>query len=897
MQSFFTSMRAPAVLSCSLLLWGCQGEGSDIGPTLGLQPPEPFVVQVFDDASRPVSAATVSSSVGTVVSGRAGRAESPVRPNAPAVFTLSAHAASARDGDQLVGFAVRGTPIDESRSLERAIFLPDVSGSVGLPLATGVPLGATALDDRATSGAILAVASGTVVSDGAAASVTLRTASLLARHLPVAPPSANGLATLLTSAVFVSPATATFGPGVTLSVADSIGATGAAAAIDVLRLDATTGIWARVGSATAAAGRISATPGIDGGGLYVFAVTTARTCSVSGRVVDLTGRPVARALVHAHGQTASTDTAGAFLLPLLPAVDLGARARDETIEAIGGRGWLPVSATLLTTLADGPVPLPDLVLDTVLTGHMRVLLVERGGVLPNRRVRTNQTLNQTRAETFIGTSGMGILEDLPAGLYGIAFGRADDRVNGFRTDGLVRLRDNERVVDARLFSLRSGYDDGRRGNTVVVYDAEGGGPLFDVGVVRGVEPERGFAGRTFDNGSLFVGLGSDDEVTAVTDTARDGRRAISAFTTVQTMARRIELPVRVAARARTGAFDRHGLVEGSVTGGVAGRARELCATWPLTYREWFERVMLDDETSGGRVPRKSEVTSDATAAFTIGVPRPRGHVSLAEHRVDAGRTVLDAAFVAFDLAPVEGNVERVAGAFARADAQFSILPPTNLDARVLGNLVADWGLQNASGTVADVARGTVGVALNLFSGSLTFDLPPLTGELAGARHRVCLRAAATSGGVSVEQRQAFTLTTLTTNAAAPQLAVPTLTSPAPGSLVSADGFSVEFTPPDDADFVVVRLASDSGGELREWTALLPPTARSFTFRRLPVEVAQVLASGRTWQLQVKAFRALNGPLGQQDRPYQTVISTFVSLGAAELGVDSLASLSISVSTP
>ena len=41
--------------------------------------------------------------------------------------------------------------------------------------------------------------------------------------------------------------------------------------------------------------------------------------------------------------------------------------------------------------------------------------------------------------------------------------------------------------------------------------------------------------------------------------------------------------------------------------------REPRATWPLTYREWFERVMVDEQTSGGRVPVKRAPNADARA--------------------------------------------------------------------------------------------------------------------------------------------------------------------------------------------------------------------------------------------------------------------------------------------
>src|SRR5690606_10968126 len=148
--------------------------------------------------------------------------------------------------------------------------------------------------------------------------------------------------------------------------------------------------------------------------------------------------------------------------------------------------------------------------------------------------------------------------------------------------------------------------------------------------------ERGFAGRTLESGTLFAGVSPESEATAVADTARDGTRVLSAFTAVRTLAHRLELPVRIAARARTGAFDRHGLVAATVTGATQGGGREARATLPRAYRGWFERVRLDDDSSGGRVPLASLPGTGQVIDFRIGVPLPRGHVSVAETRVDGG---------------------------------------------------------------------------------------------------------------------------------------------------------------------------------------------------------------------------------------------------------------------
>jgi hypothetical protein len=214
-----------------------------------------------------------------------------------------------------------------------------------------------------------------------------------------------------------------------------------------------------------------------------------------------------------------------------------------------------------------------------------------------------------------------------------------------------------------------------------------------------------------------------------------------------------------------------------------------------------------------------------------------------------------------------------------------------------GEPVADWGVQAAAGTFADVSRGTVAVTRMLMGNTLFFDLPALAGPLAGARHHVCLRTQSTANGVTVEQRQVRVLAQPDGNLAVAMLAAPTVSAPAAGGTVSDAGFTVDFTPPADATFLVLSLRSDSGGELREWTVLLPGTARSFAFRRLPPDVAQVLAPGRTWDLALTAHRVVSGPLLEQNDPYTTVLANFVSLGPAGLGVDAIARTAFTVSTP
>ncbi|MEZ5964124.1 MAG: hypothetical protein R3F56_09790 [Planctomycetota bacterium] len=888
--------RGDVALALALCAGACQGDGSDVGPSLGAKPPVPLQVQVFNDGGEPVCGARVVSPLGSAVSGRAGRAELGQRPSGDNPYRVEAGAASAHDGDLLQDLAFRAGSIDDARALERAVHLADVGTSDSLTVPAGVQTSGWVLDDVANGGGLLVINAGANVSDGIAPAVTLRTGKLEPRHLPCAVPTPPGFAALLSRAVQVSPPTVMLGPGVVLAVPDELGAAGTTSAIDLFRLDEASGGFVRVNSGVVSPGRI-ATPlsGIDRGGLYVFATFTPRVATASGRVVDATGKPVARAFVQAGGLATTTADDGTFALAPLAAVDAAGNPRTEIVDLIGGRGFLPQTAPIYAAMRDGNVALGDVTLDTLASGHLRVLVVERGALLPDRRVRTSESLGEMAAASYAGADGVTVLEDVSVGFYGFTFGRPFDRLDSFRTQGLIRMPVSEPVVDARIFSQRGPYDERRRGNSVQVFDADFGGPVQDVVVVRGSEPEKGFLGRTFEGGVLFTGLGADDQVTAVNDRKRSERRVISAFTAVATASHRIELPVHSNPRPQVGAFDRHGLVDARIHGATNGLARELRVGHPLAYRDWFERVMLDQTGPGARVPVKLAPTQSAEVVFTVGVPRPRGHLALVETRPEANGDVVQGAYVAFDLTVAEGQRLALEGDLLRLDTEFTASPGGGRDPRI-GVWLADWGVRHTSGTIADVARGTIPVTVRLMGGTLTFDLPALGAVPGMAQHVVCVHGRAAVGGAQIEQRQVITVERTSANVAGAMLSVPELLEPVAGQTVSADGFTVAFTPPSDATFVVVSLRNDGAGELREWTAVLPRHVTSFAFRRLPTEAAAVLAPGLDWQLEVTAFRVNFGPVVLEPDLYATVLANYVTLGPADLGVDAISKISIPLRT-
>jgi hypothetical protein len=282
-----------------------------------------------------------------------------------------------------------------------------------------------------------------------------------------------------------------------------------------------------------------------------------------------------------------------------------------------------------------------------------------------------------------------------------------------------------------------------------------------------------------------------------------------------------------------------------------------------------------------------------TATFRAGVPLPRGHLAVVEGDATGGALALERAFLALDLAAREGEVQALSGAFAPADTTFLARGLfLGLDPRI-GNaaLRFDWGARGPGGTVADVARSLGGTSLLIAGADAGFRLPSAAGGPV-----LCLSGRATAAGVDVEQRSVVEFAAGSELQARPLLGVPVIHSPAPGATVAAGGFSVQFGCPPEATYVQVLLRSDDGTDLRQWQVLAFGTVTRFEFRELPAEAAAILAPGRTWQLTVSAHRVADGPLPQQGNPFNSVIANFASLRPGALGVDAIASATITVST-
>src|SRR5439155_8300219 len=92
--------------------------------------------------------------------------------------------------------------------------------------------------------------------------------------------------------------------------------------------------------------------------------------------------------------------------------------------------------------------------------------------------------------------------------------------------------------------------------------------------------DRAFDGRA--TACLRTSLGVPPTVTSVT----------SAFTLDRPNGDHLELPVVRRLRQPSGAFDRHGLVAGNLTGFTPGAEQRLRTTRLLEFGEWFDDTML-----------------------------------------------------------------------------------------------------------------------------------------------------------------------------------------------------------------------------------------------------------------------------------------------------------------
>ena len=885
-----------------LMLAACEGDGSDIGPKLDTLPNASSKVLVLDDTGRGVAGASVAV-VGVDVpdfarvTGRSGRADLLTGLSGSHEFVIGGSAASATDSDRLVSLRFRANM--SGQDLPFAVYLPDTSTSGVETVATGVALPAPVvvpIDPAAPADtdAELELAGGTIVFDDLAGDVSLRMGELQYFHLPGELPTVNAGTQLFTNAFYVDPPTATFTPGATLEVSDQLGLPAGGVA-QLWHLDNLTGEWVLVaGGASSAAGRLALTNGVERGGLYVYAVAATGFTVVTGRVVDEEARSVSNVLVRVGASRTVASGDGSFTVPRVPSTLADGSARDVVVDLRGGGGWLPVGVSPLpvlgvSTSTQGSVNLGDVVLDTVRAGNIRVQLVDEGRTEPLRNFAVSSADVLMAAGTLTDELGQCWFEDVPQGYFGFDGGFPFDSDEVFIVEALGFFPGGLRWLDLYAF-----YDDrawfvGSRNTRAAVLDSVGGGPVRDAVVVSGSTDGEGYSGLTQEAGVVFVGRDFGNRATAVMQTSTGGETVTSAFTIQDPDSERLEMPVVRALRSPGGEFDRYGMASGDFTGFDPAAEQQFRASRMLEFTEWFDAVMLG-------VPPQTSVpikTGLPQGSYRAGVAVPYGSLAVAEGTTSGSVFTLDRLGIASMLAFPEGAetardlpLDHVAG---------TIFPVNDLTVGLdpvfgAADLRFDLGLRLLNGLVADVARDVGGnVTLNN-----ELVLPALDGDLLGGTWAVAI-GAETVGSSSVEQRVFFELNPLLPAPTAPQLALPTMTSPLHNATVSASGFDVAFTLPPASTYATIELRSVDGDRI--WQAVVPPDQTDFSFWKLPPEAASPLVAGIDYELSLTAFE-LNGTsiVSRSQFVYHDVTTFWHSIGAGQRGVRALARSSITVTT-
>lgn len=890
--------RATGWLAAGLLATACGvGDGSDIGPALPQLPDDSCKVVVLDDQGRAVVGATVTVGSARAITGRNGRGDLLASPRGRVLVEVAAADAAAVAGDRLAGFGVATTVVGPD--LPAVLHVPELPAAAGAAVDLGTQ--ATTTTITSTAGASLVVPTGASVGAAATTSpVTVALGDLQAQHLPGELPAAPSGAWLCGRAVWVDPVDLTITPGANLDVADDLGLGSGSA--QLFHLDPTTGEWQAVAvAATAGAGRLVAADGVTTGGLYVFATPVVAT-TVSGRLLDAATppAPVPGAMVVVDQVKAITDANGRYVAAGVAATLADGSPRSGVVEAFAGGSWLPARAVTTVAVTTAATAAGDLVLDTIVAGNIRVQQVLQGRAEARGPARLSSLRGDVALATTSDANGQLLFEDVPADYFGFQDGRPIDANEVVYGQSIGFLERGRRWLDAYQFFLeRTWYQGGRR-SRALVSDAFGGGPLENATIVQGSVAGQGSAGLTREGGTLFITRDFAGRATASLRSARDGRVFVHAFSIERPNGEHLELPLQRVLRTPLGAFERHGLVAGSLTGADPSRQHELRAGRYLSVQEWWDEIVEDGAPSAA-VPLDVDPATTHDA-FVVGVPAAGGHVAAIETTSPGGVKTLQKLGIAADLAPTEGGrITRDVALDSVADETFGIVnallgAPPELD---LAQLSMALALQQPSGRIVDVARGLRGN--HAASGiDLALALPALTGPLAGHGWLVLLDGSYPSNGSTVSCSALISVPRPSSLPSFPLGAVrfnafPEIASPANGAVVPATGFTVQFTLPTTALHGMLELRSESGGETLLWQVLLPPDAAQFTFVALPVDAATPLLAGRTWSLTVSAWFGDGAVAGAVD-PYGYLATFAQSIGAVERGAHRVLRRTIQITT-
>ncbi|MFO1030645.1 MAG: hypothetical protein U1F60_06185 [Planctomycetota bacterium] len=882
--------RSPVVCGSAiglvLVAAGCQsGNGSDIGPRFAPLPAASCRAVVLDDQGRGVVGATVAFASGPRgTTGRNGRADLLAAPRSRELVAVDAANGAAVAGDELGGYTV--SLAFDGPDLPQVLFVPDLPDAASAVLPTGTQTFTTTIPGA--GGAQLVVPNGASIGTAAASTdVALRLGELQPGHLPGELPTEAPSALLFSRGVLVAPADATFAPGADLDVPDDLQA--GSGSVRLFRLDPTTGSWGEVAvAAVASGGRLVATGGVTTGGLYAFAVPVAAG-SVRGRVLAADLSVVRDVLVRVDQRVARTDADGRFTVDLVPQVLADASPRSANVEWFAGGSWLPVRGSSTAPMAGGDVDAGDLVLDTLQAGNVRVQQVLRGRADDRRPVRLS---SQTGDVALFATSdglGQTIFEDVPAGFLGFQTGRPKGATRALYGQGISFLDGGRRWYDSPQFVQERTWVVGGRRARALVCDEVGGGPIRGASVVQGRVSGEGFVATSGDGGTVFASRDFAGRATASLRQVRGGITRIAAISIEQPNGDHLELVLPRLLRTPVGAFDRHGLVVGSLTSVDGTREHALRATRRLDLQEWWDDVVE------GRLARAAlplDVDPALThGAFQSGVPTAGGHLAAIEFTVAGPVRTLQKVGLLQDLVPEEGRslardlpLDLPAGTTTSLPGALTGLDP----AIAAGDLRFDLALRQGSGRIVDVARDLAG--LTVAGADLQVTLPDPAAAGNGSAWLCLVRGSGSSGGTTSSVAGLFQVPAAS-GSALPTL--PTLLAPVPGATVAANGFPVQFTLPPNTRFATVQLSADAGGESLRWLAYVPPTATEFVFVTLPVDVPMPLIAGRSYTLTLSAYFG-DGQLAISAQPYVDVTTYLQSIGAAELGIRQVARRSISV---
>jgi hypothetical protein len=693
----------------------------------------------------------------------------------------------------------------------------------------------------------------------------------------------------------IAPASATFVPGLTLDVADELGA--GSTAPRLFHLDGATGEWTEVAATTAAGGgRLTATAAAVTGGLYAFALPVPGT-TISGRIVDAAGNGMPAAMLRCDGRSARSEGDGRFSIDRIAATLADGSPRQATLAAFAGGSWLPVRAAQTFDAGPAPVALPDLRLDTVFAGDIRVQQIVRGRANAFAPARISSQNGDVALASTSDANGQVTFEDVPADFFGFQDGVPLSGIELLQGQSVAFLDRGRRRLDALQFQQRRAWVQGARRSRIYISDDVGGGPLANAFVVGGATPGEGLIGETRDGATVFAARDVSGRATVSRRSQRDGASRVDAFTIVAPDGDLLELPLPRLRRTAVGAFDRHGLVAGALVGADPSREHALRSTRRISLQEWW-----DDVVDG--VPIRSALPLDLDPAlthdrFVVGVDAIGGNLAAVEFTRTAGIDTLLNVAVAADVTPNEGaRIELelpfaapATSVFVASGALVGLAPEIDV-----GGLQFDLALRQPSGRVVDVARGLSG-NLTRLGDDLRFQLPELSGPLAGHEWLVLLRSSSTGPGVSAAHSSLCVLRAPTQPPQPFRLpAFPSIVAPAPGGTVAANGFAVEFTLPAGAVCGTIDLVSATGGEPLSWRVVVPPNATRFDFVTLPATAPTPLVAGRAYTLTVSAYFGA-GVLSSSANPYRELTTFWQSIGAAERGVVHVARRSLVIDTP